>query len=99
MTRAAYAYETEDLTAPCVGLIALQSDETIEVDMRRLLPDTAELLVSRVPSAPDVTPETLAAMEGHLGASAALFPAAAAHPTGPAGKPDRRGWWSSPSTT
>ena len=26
MTRAAYAYETEDLTAPCLGLIALQSD-------------------------------------------------------------------------
>lgn len=62
---------------PQVGLIVLQADETIEGDMRRLLPDEATCLVSRVPSAPTVTPETLGAMAHHLTQAAALLPSAA----------------------
>lgn len=57
-----------------LGLIALQSDESIEDDMRRLLPADVSLLVSRVPSGEDVTPESLRAMAGHLTAAATLFP-------------------------
>ncbi|WP_353472404.1 Asp/Glu racemase [Salipiger sp. H15] len=60
-----------------VGLIVLQSDETIEPDLRRLLPPELELLVSRIPSGAEVTPATLAAMESEMTASAALFPAGA----------------------
>ncbi|MBS0125447.1 maleate cis-trans isomerase family protein [Thetidibacter halocola] len=60
--------------APQLGLIVLQSDETIELDFRRLLPEKAELLVSRIPSGAEVTPETLAAMEGDLARAASLFP-------------------------
>lgn len=60
-----------------LGLIVLQADETIEADMRRLLPDTVELLVSRVPSGTHVTPESLAAMEAELQRAASLFPAGA----------------------
>ncbi|WP_172297668.1 Asp/Glu racemase [Pseudoruegeria sp. HB172150] len=57
-----------------IGLVILQSDETIELDFRKLVPDSVELLVSRVPSGNDVTPETLAEMEQHLATAAALFP-------------------------
>ena len=58
-----------------LGLIVLQSDETIEHDFRRLLPvkDVA-LYVSRVPSAPDVSRETLARMEAELPGVASLLP-------------------------
>lgn len=57
-----------------LGMIVLQSDVTLEDDLRRLLPASVSLLVSRVPSAPRVTAETLARMEHHLTQAAALFP-------------------------
>lgn len=60
-----------------LGLVVLQSDETIERDFRRLIPEEVELLVSRVPSGTEVTPETLRSMEGHLTGAAALLPEAA----------------------
>ena len=66
MTQAALPYELVSLTAPRFGLIALQTDETIEADMRRLLPEHAEVMVSRVPSGAQVSPESLAEMEHHL---------------------------------
>jgi maleate isomerase len=59
---------------PMLGLIALQADRTMEDDFRRLMPDDVSLLVSRVPSGLDVTPQSLARMEGHLSAAAGLFP-------------------------
>lgn len=57
-----------------IGLIALQSDETIERDFRRLLPPEVELLVSRVPSGATVSLDTLCAMEDNLTAAARLLP-------------------------
>ncbi len=57
-----------------LGLIVLQADETIEDEFRQMLPPTVSLLVSRVPSGLDVTPDSLQAMETHLSAAAALFP-------------------------
>ncbi|MEC7761777.1 MAG: Asp/Glu racemase [Pseudomonadota bacterium] len=56
-----------------LGLIVLQSDETIEQDFRRLFGPEVDLQFSRIASGADVTPETLAAMEGDLGASAELL--------------------------
>ena len=77
MTHPRFTYETLSTQAPLLGLIALQSDETIEHDMRRLVPMDVEFMVSRVPSDEEVTADTLAAMEGHLQAAAALFPSVA----------------------
>lgn len=58
-----------------LGLIALQADETIEHDFRRLLPvDDVALYVSRVPSGLEVTGDTLAAMSQDLPDAARLFP-------------------------
>jgi len=58
-----------------LGLIVLQPDETIEGEFQRMFLARQPLFVSRVPSAPDVTPENLRAMAGHLTAAASLFPA------------------------
>lgn len=63
---------------PQLGLIVLQADETLEDDMRRLLPVGVSCLNSRVPSAPTVTRDTLREMEHHLTHAAALLPRAAA---------------------
>ncbi|MXQ09690.1 Asp/Glu racemase [Alphaproteobacteria bacterium GH1-50] len=67
-------YDIEPDTRPAIGLIVLQADETIEDEMRALLPSDIRLLVSRVPSGLSVTPETLSEMAGHLTAAATLFP-------------------------
>ena len=67
-----YSYTSTPDGSPPLGLVVLQSDETIEHDMRRLLGANAPY-VSRVPSAPVVTAQTLQSMEAHIAASAALF--------------------------
>lgn len=55
----------------------MQADVSIELDFRRLIPLELQLLVTRLPSVTEVASETLASMEGHLTAMAALFPASA----------------------
>ena len=60
-----------------IGLIVLQSDETLERDMRILLPRNVEYLVTRVPSGQSVTPDSLQSMDAALTRSASLFPAGA----------------------
>lgn len=74
MTRYSYT-RAADGPAP-LGMIVLQTDETIEGDLRRILPTDVPLYVSRVPSAPEVTPESLRAMSAHLTGAAKLLPQA-----------------------
>lgn len=57
------------------GLIVLKSDETIENEFRRAMPAACELFHSRIPSQPDVTPETLMQMKADLPLAAASIPA------------------------
>jgi maleate isomerase len=58
-----------------LGMIVLQTDETLEHDLRRSFtaPDIS-LYVSRVPSGADVTTDTLAQMSDALPAAAQLLP-------------------------
>lgn len=72
-----YPYTPSD-TGTALGLIVLQTDETIEGDLRAMLGDT-QLFVSRVPSGDEVTREMLGEMANHLTASARLLPAAATY--------------------
>lgn len=72
MTAFSFALDTPAQTT--LGLIVLQSDETIEQEFRRTLPREVHLHVSRVPSGTDVTADTLQSMEAHLPAAAALLP-------------------------
>lgn len=69
-----YPYGLREDDGPFLGLIALQVDQTIEADLRRILPETSELYVSRVPSGAEVTPDSLSRMAAHLTGAAALLP-------------------------
>ncbi len=69
-------YQIEEDRRRCVVLIVLQADETIEDEFRTLMPQNVRLMVSRVPSGPEVTSETLAEMARHLGHAASLLPRA-----------------------
>ena len=58
-----------------LGLVVLQSDETIEYDFRRLLPrEGVALYVTRIPSGKEVTASSLRAMEQDLPAAVQLLP-------------------------
>lgn len=57
-----------------VGLVVLQSDLTIEGDLYRLFPASLPMLVTRVPSGVEVTPDSLDAQAAHLTAATALLP-------------------------
>ncbi|MEP2715804.1 aspartate/glutamate racemase family protein [Pseudophaeobacter sp.] len=66
-------------SAATLGLIALQVDETIEQDFRRLFPSRdVAIYVNRIPSGEALTPDTIAQMERDMPAAAALLPQAAA---------------------
>jgi len=67
-------YTVDDAKPKTLGLIVLQSDETIEQDMRQVLPSEVQLHTSRVPSGLEVTSDSLQTMEAHLPASAELLP-------------------------
>ncbi|MDU8910405.1 Asp/Glu racemase [Aestuariicoccus sp. MJ-SS9] len=71
-----FTYTQAPANEPRFGLIVLQRDESLEHDLRRILPGAVNLLVSRVPSDLEVTPETLAQMEHDLPRTAALLPQA-----------------------
>ena len=58
-----------------LGLVVLQSDETLEYDLRRLLPEQGvALYTSRVPSGAEVSTDSLAKMGSSLTHSAQLLP-------------------------
>jgi len=64
----------EALPTP-LGLIVLQTDETVEPEFHKAFAGVdAALYVSRIPSSPQVTPETLGAMEADIAAAADLLP-------------------------
>ena len=67
-----YTLDTKQHTN--LGLIVLQTDETIEQDFRKMIPDNFRLYISRVPNEPEVTRDTLQRMENHIPASTSLFP-------------------------
>lgn len=71
-----FPYDLQDDSAPRLGLIVLQVDETVEQDFRKLFtPDMAQLYVSRIPSGRELTPDSIASMEDALPAAARLLPA------------------------
>ncbi|MGY9045642.1 hypothetical protein P775_21545 [Puniceibacterium antarcticum] len=71
-----FTYETLPADEVRIGLIVLQTDESLERDLRQLIPAQINLLVSRVPSGDEVTPDTLRQMAHDLPAAARLLPQA-----------------------
>jgi len=78
MSRFPYALTGPIGSRATLGLIVLQTDETIEQDFRRLFaaPDLA-VHTSRIPSGAEVTPDTLRQMQADLPAAAGLLPPSA----------------------
>ncbi|RZW11079.1 MAG: Asp/Glu racemase [Rhodobacteraceae bacterium] len=76
-----YDLDVDDPTAPPLGLIVLQADETIEPEFKAYFADRrGPLYVTRIPSGATVTRVSLAAMETDLMASADLLPKARSYP-------------------
>ena len=69
-----FSYELCEDNRKNIGLVVLQTDESIEDDFRRLMLPSVRLMVTRIPSGQEVTRESLGAMEDHLTASVGLFP-------------------------
>lgn len=64
-------------TRATLGVIVLQTDETLEPEFARMMAlDGVALHHSRIPMVPEVRPDTLARMEADLPAAARLFPPA-----------------------
>lgn len=58
-----------------LGVVVLQSDETLEYDLRRLLPEQGvAIYTTRIPSGPVVNTDSLAEMSNNLTHSAQLLP-------------------------
>lgn len=75
MSGAPYTLDASTGMAATLGLIVLQVDETIEGEVRRLLPQRdIAIFVSRVPSGAELTHETIGRMEIDLPAAASLLP-------------------------
>ncbi|WP_170329903.1 maleate cis-trans isomerase family protein [Ruegeria arenilitoris] len=70
-----YTLDRDDPDATPMGLIVLQTDETIEPEFNAYFADRpAPIYVSRIPSGAEVTKDTLAEMEKALPAAADLLP-------------------------
>lgn len=68
----------DDLNDPTLGVVVLQTDETIEQDFRHLLPpEMCKLHITRVASAAVLTPESILDMEEDLPRAVSLLPRAA----------------------
>lgn len=77
MTTLRYTLDPDDPAAVPMGLIVLQTDETIEPEFRTLFArDKSPLYVSRIPSGAEVSTDMLAKMETALPAAADLLPKA-----------------------
>lgn len=69
-----FPHTLDPVRLPQIGLVVLKSDETIERDFRDLIPDTVELLVSRVPAGDELTLDNLIEIQNHLRDAIGLFP-------------------------
>jgi maleate isomerase len=70
-----YTLDKDDPDATPMGLIVLQTDETIEPEFNAYFSDQrAPIYVSRIPSGAEVTTDSLAEMEKALPAAADLLP-------------------------
>lgn len=77
MTNFSYTLAEPDGKAT-IGMVVLQTDETLENDFQRLIPaDKVILHITRIPSGAEVTCDTLATMKANLPAAVSLLPPAA----------------------
>lgn len=68
-------YALDQGRAARLGLVVLSTDETLEDEARQIMGTDTSVFHTRIESAPDVTPYSLAEMEARMTASASLLPA------------------------
>lgn len=78
MTDFQFDLEEDSPDEPAVGLIVLQTDETMEHELRHWLPSRVRLFHSRIPNSVDINSDSLQAMKQVLPATAALLPSTTA---------------------
>lgn len=71
-----FTIEQDSPDEPAVGLIVLQSDETMEHELRQWLPDNIRLFHTRIPNDLTVSSTTLQRMKEALPAATGLLPEA-----------------------
>lgn len=72
-----YRTDQGQATRAAIGVVVLQTDETIEDNLCRMIrSDGVRLYFNRIASQPDITETALRTMEAELPASASLFPQA-----------------------
>lgn len=77
MTRIPYTLDADDPKASPLGLIVLQTDETLEPEFSEIFSDRKfPIHITRIPSGIEVTTDSLAEMETALPAAARLLPGA-----------------------
>ncbi|MEM8979799.1 MAG: Asp/Glu racemase [Pseudomonadota bacterium] len=80
-SRVPYELSEDDPSAPPIGLIVLQADETMELEFRHAFRDhPSPIFVTRIASSPEVTTQSLGAMQAGLAAAADLLPKARPYP-------------------
>lgn len=81
MSTLPYTLDADDPDLPPIGMIVLQTDETLEPEFRHSMGAVRNpIYVSRIANATTVTTETLGAMEADLAAAAALLPGTRRYP-------------------
>ena len=77
MSALPYSLDADDPASPPMGLIVLQTDETLEPEFSAYFADRPyPIFISRIPSGAEVTTDTLAQMKRALPAAADLLPKA-----------------------
>ncbi|MFK8079346.1 MAG: hypothetical protein AB8B97_03600 [Granulosicoccus sp.] len=67
-------FTDDEKTSPAIGLVILQSDETLEHELRLWLPQTYRLFHTRIPNSQQIDEQTLQAMQARLPDSVSLLP-------------------------
>src|SRR6056300_1326193 len=77
MTKIPYNFVSDDNQPLPIGMIVLQTDETVEPEFKRYFADDpTPMYVTRIPSGLEVTPDSLSEMQKYLPAAADLLPKA-----------------------
>jgi len=74
MKQLPFDIEPDSANSPAVGLVVLQSDETMEHELRMWLPDTVRLFHTRIPNAVEISADSLHQMKAALPAATSLLP-------------------------
>jgi len=74
MQSLSFTSTADDKSCPAVGLVVLQTDETMEDELKRWLPDRYRLFHTRIANSQKVDQQTLQAMKAKLPDSVSLLP-------------------------